>query len=307
MSLIVARNQWRIGAVKVTRVAEIEGPRAPDYLFHGLTPDDVWREAWLRPQFATDDGQLLGSIHAFLIESQGKRIIVDTCVGNDKPRRLPRWNMLQRDFLEKLAAAGYPPESIDIVLCTHLHVDHVGWNTRLVDGRWTPTFTNARYLFGRAEWQHWSRENGAGKRGDVAPEVWENILEARVVYEDSVRPVVDAGLHELVEPHHRLTDEVWLEPTPGHTPGHVSVGISSQGHTAFITGDMMHHPIQISRPELSSNFDWNRAQARTTRRSFLGSNADRPVLILGTHFAEPTAGWIVSSGETWRLSLKAPA
>jgi glyoxylase-like metal-dependent hydrolase (beta-lactamase superfamily II) len=121
-----------------------------------------------------------------------------------------------------------------------------------------------------------------------------------------VRPIVDAGLHDLVDPHHRLTDEIWLEPTPGHTPGHVSVGISSRGSAAFITGDMMHHPIQMSRPELSSNFDWSRAQAQATRRSFLGRNADRPVLILGTHFPAPTAGWVVSMAESWRLSLKQP-
>jgi glyoxylase-like metal-dependent hydrolase (beta-lactamase superfamily II) len=306
MTLTIGKDEWRIGDVKVTRVVELEGPREPEYLFRGLTPEEVQREAWLRPQFATENGRLLGSIHAFVLESGGKRIIVDTCVGNDKPRRRGIWNKLTGNFLAKLAAVGYPAESIDTVLCTHLHVDHVGWNTRLVDGRWVPTFPNARYLFGRAEWLHWSQEQGANITGDVTPEVAENVLEARVVYEDSVRPIVDAGLHDLVDPHHRITGEIWLEPTPGHTPGHASVGISSRGQTAFITGDMMHHPIQMARPELSSNFDWSMARAQATRRSFLGRNADRPVLILGTHFPAPTAGWAVSIGESWRLSLKRP-
>jgi glyoxylase-like metal-dependent hydrolase (beta-lactamase superfamily II) len=306
MQLYIGKDEWRIGEVKVTRIVELEGPREPDYLFPGLTPDVVRQEGWLRPQFATEDGRLLGSIHAFILESGGKRIVVDTCVGNDKPRRRTLWNKLTGDFLARLAAAGYPAESIDAVLCTHLHIDHVGWNTRLVDGRWVPTFPNARYLFGRAEWQHWSQEQGADITGDVTPDVAENVLEARVVYEDSVRPIVDAGLHDLVDPHHRLTPEIWLEPTPGHTPGHVSVGILSQGQVAFITGDMMHHPIQMCMPELSSNFDWNRVQARVTRQNFLGRNADRPVLILGTHFPPPTAGWIVSAAENWRLSLKRP-
>jgi glyoxylase-like metal-dependent hydrolase (beta-lactamase superfamily II) len=306
MTLHIGTDEWRIGDVTVRRIVELEGPREPDYLFAGLTPDVVQQQEWLRPHFATENGRLLGSIHAFVVESGGKRIIVDTCVGNDKPRRRRLWNMLSGNFLAKLADAGYPAESIDTVLCTHLHIDHVGWNTRFVDGRWAPTFPNARYLFGRTEWQHWSQEQGADITGDVTPEVAENVLEARVIYADSVLPIVEAGLHHLVEPHHRLTDEIWLEPTPGHTPGHVSVGISSRGQNAFITGDMMHHPIQMCMPELSSNFDWDRAQARVTRRGFLARNADRPVLILGTHFSPPTAGWVVSAGESWRLSLKRP-
>lgn len=304
MNLQIARDVWRIGDVRIVRVVELEGPREPDYLFRGLTTEVVRGQEWLQPLFATGDGQLIGSIHAFIIESDGRRIIVDTCVGNDKPRRLPRWNMLQGNFLARLAAAGYPAETIDTVLCTHLHVDHVGWNTRFADGRWVPTFPNARYLFARAEWQHWSQEQGADITGDVTPEVAANVLEARIVYEDSVRPIVDSGLHELVEPDHRLTGDVWLEPTPGHTPGHVSVRISSRGHEAVITGDVMHHPIQLSLPELSSNFDWSIAGARATRLDFIGRNANRPVLVMGTHFPAPTAGRIVSHGARWRLATE---
>ena len=192
---------------------------------------------------------------------------------------------------------------IDTVLCTHLHVDHVGWNTRLVDGRWIPTFPNASYLFGRKEWEYWSAETDEKLDNDVSQEVASEVLETRTVYQDSVRPIIEAGLHKLVEMDHKLTDEISLEPTPGHTPGHVSVRISSRGQHAIITGDMMHHPIQCTLPEASSNFDYSVAEASATRKEFLRCCADRPVLVLGTHFPEPTAGWIVSHGKSWRFSV----
>ena len=150
-------NVWHIGAVKVTRIAELgRNVRLPNFVFRNLSVEDVRRQEWLQPHFATDEGKLISSNHAFIIECGSRRIIVDTCIGNDKNRRTPFWNRLQGPFLADLAEAGYPAETIDTVLCTHLHVDHVGWNTRLVDSRWVPTFPNARYLFGRREWEHWS-------------------------------------------------------------------------------------------------------------------------------------------------------
>jgi glyoxylase-like metal-dependent hydrolase (beta-lactamase superfamily II) len=156
----------------------------------------------------------------------------------------------------------------------------------VVDGRWVPTFPNARYLFARAEWEHW-RSAGDQPDGDVVG--------------DSVRPVVEAGLADLVEPGHRLTDEVWLEPTPGHTPGHTSVHVASGGAEAVITGDVMHHPVQCGEPAWRSNFDVDADAARRTRRAFLARYADRPVLVFGTHFATPSAGRIVRAGDVWRF------
>ncbi|HEV7732345.1 MAG TPA: MBL fold metallo-hydrolase [Candidatus Binatia bacterium] len=228
----------------------------------------------------------MAAIHALVIESQGRRIVVDTCIGNDKERTIPPWNRLQGPFLRDLEDAGFPRESIDTVLCTHLHVDHVGWNTMLVDGRWVPTFPNARYLFVRAEWEHWNASPPA-MEGDIVG--------------DSVRPVVEAGLVDLVAPDHRLTDEVWLESTPGHTPGHVSVRIRSGGADAVITGDLMHHPVQCAEPDWYSRFDVDRDAARATRRAFLERYADGPVLVLGTHFATPVAGRVVRHGDAWRF------
>ena len=176
-------------------------------------------------------------------------------------------------------------EDVDYVLCTHMHVDHVGWNTRLVDGRWEPTFPNARYLFAEKEWRHWSRE----------PQ------EYGPVVEDSVQPIFDRGLADLVSETHRVTDEITLEPTPGHTPGHVSVHITSRGEEAVITGDMIHHPCQIAHPHWSSSADVDPFVSATTRDHFLQRYADRPVLIIGTHFAAPTAGRIVHDGDSYRL------
>jgi glyoxylase-like metal-dependent hydrolase (beta-lactamase superfamily II) len=193
-------------------------------------------------------------------------------------------------FLDDIAAAGYPRDSIDTVLCTHLHVDHVGWNTMLVDGKWQPTFPNARYLIGRKEWEHWRSEDAAQRRGDD-------------IIGDSVRPIFDAGLADLVEMNHVVGDGVWLEPTPGHTPGHVSVRISSRGEDAIITGDCMHHPCQIARPHWSSAADSDVDAARTTRLAFLERYADGPVLVIGTHFATPTAGHITRDGDVYRLDV----
>ena len=285
---------WQVGGVRITRVAELGGQPFPGtFMFPACTPELVQRYGWLRPHFAHEDGRLFGSIHSFVIESGKRRIIVDTCVGNDKARSIQAWNMLQGPFLADLAEAGFPAEAIDTVLCTHLHVDHVGWNTRLVEGKWVPTFPNARYLFGRREWEHWTSERALHRDGEVIG--------------DSVRPIIDAGLAELVDMDHALTPEVRLEPTPGHTPGHVSVRISSRGEQAVITGDLMHHPLQCAEPDLANNFDVDTAAARRTRRAFLARHSNKPVLVLGTHFAPPTGGWVVVSEQAWRFELAPPA
>jgi glyoxylase-like metal-dependent hydrolase (beta-lactamase superfamily II) len=282
--------KWRIGKVTVTKIVELEATGGSRFLLPQATREAVLPIAWLFPHFADEAGRLKMSIHALVIETPTRRIIVDTCLGNDKENRpIPGWNRLQTRFLADLAAAGYPRERIDTVLCTHLHVDHVGWNTMLRDGRWVPTFPHARYLFGRVEFAHWAEEGG---RADMA-----------AVLADSVRPIVDAGLADFVETDHRVCEEVDLVPTAGHTPGHVSVRIRSGGEEALITGDFMHHPCQIARPEWSSTADSDPEQARRTRAAMLARLAGAPVLVLGTHFAGPTAGRIVRDGEAFRLAV----
>ena len=279
-----------IGRLRVSAVVERAGPTRPTWLLPDALPDAVERHcAWLAPHFLDDKGRFLQSVHSFIVRAPGLTALVDTCIGNDKDRggRAP-FHMLRTGFLDDLRAAGVPPEAVDLVICTHLHVDHVGWNTRRDDGRWVPTFPRARYLFARAEWEHWSAEREEGT--------------ARVMA-DSVEPVLDAGLAQLVEMDHRVSDELWFEPTPGHTPGHVSVRLASDGAGAVITGDLMHHPVQVAEPGWGSHFDSDVEQARETRRSFCQRYADGAAVVLGTHFHHPTAGRIVRHGESWRFAV----
>lgn len=278
--------RWKVGDVAIARIVEVEGSSPGTFLFAEATPERLLQHAWLKPWFLADDGRSIGAIHCFVISSAGRTIVVDTCVGNDKRREVKNWNMRQGRFLQDLAESGTPREKVDTVLCTHLHVDHVGWNTMLVGGRWLPTFPNARYLFGRKEWEHWSS-------AATGPE--------RCVQDDSVRPVLEARLADLVESDHCVTPEVFLEPTPGHTPGHVSVRISSRGEEAVITGDLMHHPVQCAEISWASRFDVDPEAARRTRRAFLERYAGKPVLVLGTHFAAPTGGRVVRDGAAFRF------
>lgn len=228
-------------------------------------------------------GNLIMSVHALIIDTGERRIMVDTCIGNDKQRNIPAWSNLQTSFLEDIAAAGYPRESIDTVMCTHLHVDHVGWNTMLVDGEWVATFPHARYLMAEKEWQHWDANEDETVYGPVLA--------------DSVRPIVEAGLADFVPETCELCPGIQLEPTPGHTPGHVSVHIRSAGEEALITGDCIHHPVQMTRTEWCSSADFDQAQGLSTRVGLLEKYVDQDVLIIGTHFATPTAGHVKALGE----------
>ena len=281
-------NQWSVGNVTITSVIELESPIPGEAVIPSANAEAVKTHPWLVPHFATEDGLLHLRIQLLVVESQGRRIAIDTCLGNDKPRTNDFFNNLQMPFLADLEAAGFPRESFDAVVCTHLHVDHVGWNTMLVDGEWVPTFPNARYLIGRVESEHWDAY-GVHEDGDV--------------YGDSVRPVIEAGLVDLVEFGHHVTDEVVMEPTPGHSPGHQSVHIISGGAEALITGDVMHHPVQSCEPDWESSFDSDVGHARATRRALLARYAGTDVLVIGTHFAGPGAGHIVADGDAWRIQV----
>ena len=286
---------WQIGAVKITRVVEMEMPVEYDEkrpFLKQARPDELARIPWLAPHYVTPTGGLKLSIHALLVEAPGLRLVVDTCIGNDKPRKLNGGQPLSTNFLERLAEAGWSRDSVDTVICTHLHVDHVGWNTMLENGRWVPTFPRARYLIGEKEYAHWSTQ---GEGEDLE------------ILDDSVRPVFDAGLVDFVAMDHRLSSEIRLTPTPGHTPGHVSVVIESQGERALITGDSMHHPCQIARPDWSPWFDVDPVASEVTRKQMLGDLADQPVLVIGTHFAAPTAGHVKRDGQTYRFEGRLPA
>jgi glyoxylase-like metal-dependent hydrolase (beta-lactamase superfamily II) len=278
---------WQIGDVKVTRIVESELPVPYKYTFlKEATPEALREMPWLYPHFVNETGAMVLSIHALLVEAPGLKLVVDTCIGNDKPRQLLRNQMLHTEFLKHIAEAGFPRERVDAVVCTHLHVDHVGWNTMKDGDKWMPTFPNARYLIGKTEYEHWQQ----------APEG-----ETADIMNDSVNPIFDAGLAQTVEMDHRISPELRLIPTPGHTPGHVSVMIESKGEAAVITGDMIHHPCQLGRPDWLSMFDADQQAANTRRHTMFEQWADKPILVIGTHFAAPTAGRIKRDGAAWRF------
>ena len=284
---------WTVGDAKITSIVESETPTSPRFMYDKLDKIAVLERArkapWLRPHFVSDEGYLLQKIHCLVIEIGDHRVAVDTCVGNDKVRDNEFWHDQQGPFLDDMVKAGYEPDDITHVICTHLHVDHVGWNTRLVDGQWVPTFPNARYLFVDTEFEHWKTA--------------ESLFEGEDVFGDSVAPIADAGLADLVAIDHRVCDQVWFEPTPGHTPGHVSVVIESHDDKAIITGDMTHNPIQIADPNLSSKFDTDPDAARDTRKLVFPGWADGETLIIGTHFGTPTAGTMHPDGDGYRLEF----
>jgi glyoxylase-like metal-dependent hydrolase (beta-lactamase superfamily II) len=278
--------RWQVGAVRITRIQELEAP-GMRFIVPQATIANLADIPWLTP-FLAANGDAMGSVHALVVEVAEQRILVDTCIGNDKERRIPSWHNRQGPFLAQLTEAGYPPESINTVICTHLHTDHVGWNTRLVRKQWVPTFPRARYLVARPEWEHWSQSEDR----------W-----TQIVMTDSVHPIFEASLVDLVDVHHVVHETIRFEPTPGHTPGHISVHIASQGEEAVITGDLVHHPCQFARPDWGSSADTDPNQADRTRKAFMARYADTPTLIIGTHFAGPTAGRLVRDGDAYRLAV----
>jgi glyoxylase-like metal-dependent hydrolase (beta-lactamase superfamily II) len=276
--------------VRISKLVELEaalplggeGSMLPD-----AYPDAVKDVEGLAPAFASEDGHVLLSVHSFLIETARRRVVVDTCIGNGKTRSNPLYDGLHTSYLADLGTtAGWDRLSVDAVLTTHLHSDHVGWNTVLEGDRWVPTFPRARYCISREEYEHWS--------------VHPHGTDADLLGADSVQPIVAAGLLELVEDRSdALGPEISLVPTPGHTPGHVSVVIESHGERAVVTGDVLHHACQVAHPEWCSTFDTDPVVAESTRREFLEEHANTSTLVLGTHFGGATAGRVIRRGSRY--------
>jgi glyoxylase-like metal-dependent hydrolase (beta-lactamase superfamily II) len=263
-----------------------------------ITPEILaWGRTWLGPGFIDPEAdRVYLSFHTYVVRTRHLTILVDTCNGNHKERlSMPAWHRLNTPYLEELAKIGLQPADIDVVLCTHLHADHIGWNTRLVDGQWVPTFPNARYLMGRAEFEHWHRLHQSGPAMPVN----------RGSFVDSVLPVVDAGQAVLVETDHVIqrdeSEGVWLEPSVGHTPGHVCVHVEGGGRHALLAGDAIHHPVQLTYPDLAIAADFDRPRAAQTRRSLVERYADTKTMLLTAHFPTPTAGYIVRHKDEFRF------
>jgi glyoxylase-like metal-dependent hydrolase (beta-lactamase superfamily II) len=281
------RMHWNVGKVKITKIVELETTGSTRFILPLATNEEIRKLPWLIPHFANEEGRLKMSIHSLVVETPLRRIVVDTGLGNDKEgRKVPTWNNRKDPFLETMTSAGFPPDSIDTVLCTHLHVDHVGWNTRLAGGKWVPTFSNARYVFGKTEYEHWRDHS------DESDKV--------AVFNDSVKPIVDAGKAELVASDARLADEITLIPSPGHSPGHVSIHIKSDGEEGLLTGDVAHHPCQMAHLDWSSTADSDPVQSAVTRRELLSRFADTPTLVIGGHF---NAGHIRRDGGAFKFMV----
>ena len=273
----------KIGDVEVWRILEINGPfLSPEELFPDAGPEvRKALETHAPQQLCKKTGKLILPIQGFLLKTPKHTILVDSCVGNDKDNGHVDWNKRSSDrFMAALTAAGVGPEDIDYVLCTHLHSDHVGWNTKLEDGRWIPTFPNARYLITAADNEHFREQAGT-------------------TYMQSVLPVVEARQVDLVASEHMLGDNVSLIPTPGHTPGHVSVLISSNGSEAIITGDAIHTSVQCRHPDWHFKFDTDGAMAAGSRRKLLQEATSGNRRVIGNHFALPSIGRVKEHGDAF--------
>ncbi len=281
--------KWKIGRVTVTKIVEIESVGRTKFILPQATPEEIKKLPWLAPHFANDDGYLKMSIHSLVVDTGSRKILVDTCIGNDKQNRnIPVWNNMNTPFLQRLAAAGYPPESIDTVFCTHLHVDHVGWNTKYANRRWIPTFPKARYIFGRYEFDYWKTHR-------------EDPMTAAVM-DDSVMPIVNAGLVDFVKNGDSLCKELSVFPTPGHSPGHLSVRIVSDREEGVLTGDVAHHPCQMAHVDWASTFDSDPKQSTNTRQELFSHLAGNGALVIGGHF---DAGHVVKDGGAFRFEIAA--
>lgn len=282
-----------LGGIVVRDVMEFAGPR---FRPHDLLPDSTPAEVaahrhWMEPDLYDAARDLLWmDRRSYVVETRHHRILVDTCVGADKERTKPQWHRLNSPWMGNFRALGLAPEQIDVVFCTHLHADHVGWNTRLDNGRWVPTFPNARYLFGRVEFEFW-RENQPDPDGPIL--------------EDSVQPILDAGQAVLVEDRYEIEPGIYLELTAGHTPGHLCLHLQGARH-AVLTGDLMHHPIQVWEPQWSSCFCHDRAHSSRTRAAFLQRHCESDALILPTHFGRGAAGRVMPRPGGFRFDFLEP-
>ena len=280
----------RLGDVTIDRIVEFAQSSTPTTtMLKDATEADIARHrSWLGPHFLDpSSGEMRSHIQTYILRTPQLTMLIDTGVGNGKERPdRPAWHRQQGTLLDELAAAGVTPEDVDFVFCTHLHVDHVGWNTLYRDGRWVPTFPNARYVFAGDEWEFWRTQHDSDAPGNAC-------------IGDSVWPVVEAGQVQLVDSTYVVNDWLRFEPSPGHTPGHVCLRLHTAAGEVVFSGDLMHRPVQVAEPQWSSIFCTDPGQSRTTRQAFMEQHADSGRLILAAHFPEP--GRIIRGGNSFRF------
>jgi glyoxylase-like metal-dependent hydrolase (beta-lactamase superfamily II) len=281
-------KSWQVGDVTVTRIVELwDFQDNIQMTMPEATAEEVIAMEWLHPQYATPDGKQRMNFQGFVVQAPGRVIVVDSCIGAGRQRDFDVFCDLPEGFLEDLESLGISRQDVDTVMCTHLHFDHVGWNTYRdpETGEYRPTFPNARYLFGKTEY-----------------DAWQNTIRHDGIHTDThlvecVDPIVALGLADFIESDHVIAPGIYCEPSHGHTPGHVHVRISSQGQEAVITGDLMHHPMQVAMPHRQATFDMDKEAGRHTRMGFVERYSDSGVLVIGAHFAEPTAGHITTHSD----------
>lgn len=287
-----------IGNATIEKVEEICGPGfKPARMFPKFDQDAFdAQKGWMVPEHVQEGSdRLIGSVHTWVVKTGRHTILIDTCLGNHKDRHNPGWNKLNTPFLERLEACGCHPDSVDFVMCTHLHVDHVGWNTKLENGRWVPTFKNARYLFAKREYAHWETEhktNGLETNGGS--------------FDDSVLPIVEAGRAVMIESDHQPDPLLTIKDYPGHTPGSIAINLKDQGRQACFSGDIMHHPIQVYHPHWSSQFCWDQALSAVSRRKLLEDCVESNALLCPAHFPGANAGYVKPEGNSFKIEWDRP-
>ena len=287
--------QRQVGDIVINRILESERPDFDATQFFPQIAADQWapyRQRLAGWAMETASNALIFPMQSFLLRTRHHTIVVDTCVGDHKQRARPNWNMTSSgEYLKRLAETGVRPEDVDYVMCTHMHPDHVGWNTRLENGRWVPTFPKARYVMSEKEWTYWSAFHKGTPQNQIA---------------DSVIPIVESGHAQMVKNDFAIDEDVWFESTPGHTPDHVSVRIASRGAQAVISGDLIHSPVQCLETEWVPRPDFDPPQAAATRRAFLERYCERDVLVCASHFPSPSFGHIIREGNAfWFTYAKA--
>ena len=286
---------FAVGDLTVHRVEEFVDPNCdPMTFFPELTPEIVARNLhWIAPQFWNAERNTISiTMQTWVLKTKHHTILIDTCNGNHKPRPyFPAADQLNTPYLERLKTAGCSPEDVDFVFCTHMHVDHVGWNTRLENGRWVPTFPNAKYLFAQKEYDQFLPENYI----DGKPPMFAD------VFEDSVLPVIAAGQAQIVDGRQEVTDRLTILPAPGHTPGHYIVRAGVAGDTALFIGDAIHNPIQIAEPHISTAFCTDGKLAARTRIKILEDCSEYGHLLVPTHFDPPHIGHVRREANSFRF------
>ena len=290
------KPQGQIGDVRIATVHDCSLQDTASHWFPGYERDMIRpHERWLSPyHIDAETGAFEMPVHSFVVQTGRHNILIDTCVGNHKDRPIfTEMHQLTTGYLDRLSDVGLRPEDIDYVMCTHLHVDHVGWNTRLLDGRWVPTFPNARYVFSRTEYE--------AARAD-----WANpamMVAVKNNFEDSVQPIVEAGKAEFIDGVHEMLDGFTLRPAPGHSPGHVRIELRSRGELGVFGGDLIHNPLQVPLWQLSSLPCWDKQMSARTRRELLEFCAAENALLMPGHFKAPSVGRIRESSEAFSISF----